>query len=332
MNNHLSEQRSTQPQTTTTVGDESAKLTGVGRTVTEGDVMRVIDEAHWKPKIQIDTNRSFALVISTSGEKEQVLVKSPFLASLFEDVIKRTGMMGMTMGSEGISFPEPYVPLYWCYSHIIQSGSEIEHSSEQDIKDLQSLRYWYERWVLPAHDQTRETIHSGFISFDDLWALFRPGETVYTEDNFQQPELSIVTEVSYEFSDPPTPPQAGPMKASAFCVSSWYQSWDPSRQMFVRELAMKTITSFEGSRRISDLEEYPVRFFAGGDEGQIETLQQRLEHRGRRWKDLFGPSVQHLYHEGPATTESSGIFKNNRMYDDMRYDGQSEVHVRHDTI
>lgn len=332
-----------------TVVDEYVELTGVGRAVTERGVTRVIDEAHWKPHIQPDTNRPFALVVSMKDEKQQLFVKSQFLVSLFEDVIKRTGMMGMTKGSDGISFLEPYVPLYWCYSHIIQSGSETDHPSEQDIKDLQSLRYWYERWVLPSHNQIRETIHSGFISFGDLWALFRPGDIVYTEDDFDQPELSIVTEARYEVAAPPPPPRpprhnrplrhafptpAGlprPLRASSFSVNSWYQSWDPSRKMFVKGLWLTSIMPFDGSRPISDLEAYPVRFFGGGEESKIQTLQRKLEHRGRRWKELFAPSVQHLYHEGPARMESSGIFKNTVMIDDIGYDGQGQRHVRHYT-
>lgn len=345
-NNHPGEQKETGPIDTATSGDESVELTGVGRSVTEGGVTRVIDEAHWKPQIQPDTNRSFALVVSMNAGRQQLFIKSTFLVSLFEDVIKRTGMMGMTKGSEGISFLEPYIPLYWSYSHIIHSGMETKNPSQQDIKDLQSIRYWYERWVLPAHNQIRETIHSGFISFDDLWALYRPGEMLYTQDDFEQPELSIVIEARYEVGhpgpagfpghpgpyDPPFPPQAGlhdPLRASSFSVRSWHQSWDPSRKMFIKTLTLTPMTLFDGSRRISDLGAYPVRFFSGGDESHIETLQQRLEDRGRRWKELFGPSVQHLYHEGPATMEHSGIFKNDAMFDDMGYGGKSETHVGH---
>lgn len=350
--NDHKEQTKVKPMDTATVGDESVELTGIGRTVTEGGVTRVIDEAHWKPHIQPDTNRSFALVVSMNAGRQQLSVKSAFLVSLFEDVIKRTGMMGMTKGSEGISFLEPYVPLYWSYDHIIQSGSEADHPSQQDIKDLQSLRYWYERWVLPAHNQIRETIHSGFIAFSDLWALYRPGEMLYTQDDFEQPGLSIVIEARYEFApmghpgpagphghpgpyDPPLPPQAGlpgPPRASSFSVRSWHQAWEPSRQMFIKSLALTPMMIFDGSRRISDLGAYPVRFFGGGDKSQIGILQQNLENRGRRWKELFGPSVQHLYHEGPATMEHSGIFKNDAMFDDMGYGGQSETHVGHDKV
>lgn len=336
-----------------TDSDESVELTGVGRMVTERGMMRVIDEAHWKPDVQPDADRPFALVVSMNNGKQQLFVKSKFLVSLFEDVIKSTGMMGMTKGSEGISFLEPYVPLYWSYNQIIQSGSEKDIPSQQDIKDLQSLRYWYERWVLPSHNQIRETIQSGFIAFSDLWALFRPGEMVYTEDEFDQPELSIVIETRYEFAamgHHPPPPGAygpngphrplvpphmqaalpGPPKASSFSVRSWRQAWDAPRQMFMKGLTSTYMMPFDGSRRISDLEAFPVRFFDGGEESQIVTLKKRLEHRGRRWKELLGPSVQHLYHEGPATMENSEIFKNNARVDDIGFDEQG--HVSHDKV
>lgn len=330
-----SEQDSTESHDTETIGDEPVELTGVGHVIAERGVMRIIDDAHWKPQVRPDANRSFALLISMIGSKRQLFVKSPFLVLLLEDVIERTGIMGMTKGSEGISILEPYVPLYWSYSHIIHSGSEADHPSQQDIKDLQSLRYWYERWVLPSHNQIRETIHSGVIAFSDLWALFRPGETVYTEDEFEQPELSIVIGTRYEAPSTPTtghtrPHPVGQPKPSSFNMESWYQAWDPLRHAFVKGLTVTSIMPFDGSLRITDLEVYPVRFFGEGDESQIENLDRKLEHRGRRWKELFGPSVQHLYHEGPATIEKSGLFKNRGMYGETSYDRLGKVHVRHD--
>lgn len=338
ISNHTSEQGNTQPHDIAVVSDEPAELTGVGHKVTEGGVTRVIDEAHWEPHVPPDTNHWFALVVSIHEEKQQLSVKSPFLVSLFEHVITRNGMMGMTKGSEGISFPEPYVPLYWCYSHIIKSGLEADHPSQQDIRDLRSLRYWYERWALPAHNRIRQTIESGFIAFEDSWALFPPGEMVYTEDDFEQPELSIVTESNYEFAGAPPPPPhpyraaqgqlPDPSKTPPLSVSSWYQGWDPWRQMFVKWLRLSTIMPFDGSRRITDLKGYPVRFFDEGDQSKIETLQQKLEHRGHRWKGLFGPSVQHLYHEGPAKTEMSGVFKSM----DIGYDGHGKIHVSQHSI
>ncbi|KAI7780369.1 hypothetical protein LA080_016093 [Diaporthe eres] len=235
---HPSEHGETGSLSPSRAGVEGVVLTGVGRAHMNQGVMRVVDEARWNLHSQQDTNHEFATVLSLFGDKNQSLIKSPFLVSLFEDVTKRTGMTGMTKGSEGISFLESYVPLYWCYSEIIQSGANADHSSQQDIQYLQFLRYWYEKWVLSVHNKVRETIHSGFIAFDDIWALFRPGEMVCSQDGFKQPEMSIVTAMRYQYHPmpphgrPPVPPPPG--------------------------AKMTPIERFDGSRLIRDLEIYPL--------------------------------------------------------------------------
>ncbi|KAL1877963.1 hypothetical protein Daus18300_002317 [Diaporthe australafricana] len=291
----------------------------------DGGMMRLIDEAHWKQPPEPASSPEFALVTSNNGGKEQLSIKSPFLLSLFENIIKTNGIMGMTKGSKAISFPEPYVPLYWCYNQIIQSGSDAENLSQQDTKDLQSLRYWYEKWAFVAHNQLRDTIHSGFVTFVDLWALFGRGETLYGLDRFDQVELGKVMDVNYlhnQASHGATPDGRMPMGSvplyNSFVIKLWFQDWDPSRQVLVKKLSQKLITPFDGSRRIIDLGVYPLRFFGGGDQTKIETLHRTLERRGRRWKELVGPSAQHLYHEGPAEvmrTEMGGFSATNALND-----------------
>lgn len=286
--------------------DRTTELTGAGRKIEEGGMTRVIDEAHWNQPLQQSTSGEFALVSSKGNDKSHLSIESPFLVSLFENIIKKIGIMGTTKGSNSISFPEPCVPLYWCYSEIIQSGSDTDCLKQQDTKDLQSLRYWYEKWALPGHIQLRETIRSGFITFDDLWALYRPGETLCGRDKFEQSELSIVVDVQYRSVQmPPSPFREARTphlpSANRFEMEIWFQDWDLSRRVFVQSSAFKYVTNFAGSRHISSLELYPLRLFGGGDETKIQTLQRNLEQRGRRWEELVGPSAQHLYHEGPAT-------------------------------
>lgn len=314
-----SEQGEIASLSTAPVGVKPVVLTGVGHVVEKKGVMRIVDEAHCNLS-RPDTYHKFALVISMLGDRKNLQIRSPFLVSLFEDVANRTGMMGTKKGSAGISFLEPYVPLYWCYSEMIQSGVNRDHPSQQENPDLQSLRYWYEKSVLSGHNQVRETIHSGFIAFEDIWALFRPGEMVYSQDGFEQPELSIVTTTRYH-SQPMHPPGSrppgspgppGPSNASSFLVESWCQDWDPSRQMFSKGAKMTFIERFAGSRLIRDLEMYPIRFFGEGNHDEIETLKRSLEQRGRRWKDLISSSMQHLYHEGPAIEEQSGVLRKDR--------------------
>lgn len=315
---------------------EPVVLTGVGRADMSQGVLRVVDEAHWNLHPRPDTNHDFALVLSIVGDKNNLLISSPFLVSLFDDVASRTGMMGMKKGSDGISFLEPYVPLYWCYSEVIQSGANADHPSQQDMKDLQSLQYWYEKWALPVHEKVRETIHSGFIAFEDIWALFRPGEMVYSKDGFEQPELSIVTATRYHYQPMPPPGlppgplppgQSGPSNASMVIVESWRQDWDPSRQTFSKGAKMASIERFAGSRLIRDLEIYPIRFFGGGNHDEIEILKRNLEQRGRRWKDLISSSIQHLYHEGPAVEEQSGVLRKEVYVDGPVDPGSRYKHV-----
>lgn len=286
------------------------ELTGVVRTFKEDGKDVFVDEAEWQSRYSSNSaTRDKPLLLSrdNSGGKDTLTIKSPFLIALVTKIAPRPDVLGITKRNDALSFPSPYSPLYWYYDKIIASADDSDGLSQQDADDLRALRHWYERWILPEHNKIRNTIKAGYVTFDHLWAVFEPNETVYRLDSFKQPCLRVVAAVAYRVGSG-TPdielismfPGLRPSRRR-FAIETWHQDWDASLRTFKRRTEVMVITSYTGSRRIIDLEAYPLRYFGEGSQSAVDDVRKALEKRGRRWKDLVGSSTNYLVHKGPAT-------------------------------
>ncbi|KAK8047867.1 hypothetical protein PG996_015931, partial [Apiospora saccharicola] len=174
-----------------------------------------------------------------------------------------------------------------------------------DPTSLARLQWWYEKHVLASHVKLKETLKTGWVTFEDLWALFQTGELVYCIDNFKQPRLYVTAATAERNNIPddmdlPPIPLLANLRKRRFIVDLWFIDWDASFQVFKRQKETRKIQSFNGSRRISDLEFYPVRFFDHGDQRSIDDLLTKLRQRGQLWKRLVSEDPVSMYHSGPA--------------------------------
>ncbi|KAK8040995.1 hypothetical protein PG994_014002 [Apiospora phragmitis] len=85
-----------------------------------------------------------------------------------------------------------------------------------------------------------------------------------------------------------------------FIVDLWFVDWDASFQEFKRQKETKKITSFNGSRRVANLEFYPLRYYKQGNQKSIDNLLAELRQRGQLWKTLASDNPVSMYHSGPA--------------------------------
>lgn len=279
-----------------------ATLTGVGIiTKSKNGISGVTDEAFWNQSPTISTPKFALLVYWDLRRKvlQTLTVQSQFLVSIIMKVLPRTDFMGVRKQHAPLSIDWPFSALYWFYDEIIDAASLPEKLKKNDARDLEILRRWYEKNLLSNHVDIRDTIDSGYVTFDVLWALFRPNHTAYTLDDFQQPRIRLVQSTNYDpdnvrarnYASSPAHSRLSPR----FRIMLLHQDWDPSLQVFKIMAEDMFITFFTGSRRITDLLVYPLRYYHAGR----QDLLNNLEARGRRWKSLV-TKPSYMVHKGPA--------------------------------
>ncbi|KAK8001640.1 ATPAse AAA+ type core protein [Apiospora marii] len=287
--------------------DETGELTGIGRRVKKKDgKYHVIDEAKWDP-YPSSGPEGFDIIIDRPKGKDIFTTTSPLLLKAFDAALKKAGYPYITKSDDSIAFKEPFVPLYFSYDKVVAAATaELERSPDAfDPKSLARMQSWYEKHVLASHAKLRETLKTGWVTFEDLWALFQPGELVYCTDNFKQPRLYVIAATAERNNIPdeldlPPLPMLGSLRKRRFIVDLWFVDWDTSFQVFKRYKETRKIQSFNGSRRVTDLEFYPVQFFNDGDQRSIDDLLTKLRQRGQLWKKLASEDPASMYHSGPA--------------------------------
>lgn len=121
----------------------------------------------------------------------------------------------------------------------------------------------YEQATLQAH---AAALREGQINFDNMWTLFPPGSEVIT----------MLFQNSYQIF---TVDQHGPsVDGMGFKLSCWAYDWDG--RALIRSAHDFIVPRFEGKKKVTELQCYPLRFYKYGDEGP-EKLRQQLIERGK---------------------------------------------------
>ena len=130
-------------------------------------------------------------------------------------------------------------------------------------------------------------LEHNMISFDLIWALFKPGSIIYT--------------TTYGDSDQPRAFKLDyATKESHFMKGTWYSIEGKYLETDGKSFGMGNLTvqvpSFQGVRRISSLECYPLQYHKDAD-----NLKTQLIERGKKFAALEG--VHYKYHKGMAYTK-----------------------------
>lgn len=147
------------------------------------------------------------------------------------------------------------------------------------------------RWLDKDFAETKKTLYpmleNNQITYDLLWALFKPNEIAYTStygDNEEGRAFRM------DFST----------KESSFMRGSWYNIEGKYLEYDGKVFGLGTIhaevASFQGVRKISSLECYPLQYHKNPDK-----LREALIERGKKFVQLQGMSYK--YHKGMAYTK-----------------------------
>ncbi|KAK4195605.1 hypothetical protein QBC40DRAFT_352422 [Triangularia verruculosa] len=141
-------------------------------------------------------------------------------------------------------------------------------------------------------------------TFQMLWLLFKPGDTVYVENRGQYSafvvqevgtDKSILSDIKYTYK--------------SYQIALWSLRYDG--RFVGRSSTQMIIPQFDGERQITELKVFPVRFIDKRDGG---TLRSTLEKSGKRWYELL--PGQQVHYRGEFV--------------DRRRDNSNESHSRSD--
>jgi hypothetical protein len=220
------------------------------------------------------------------------------------------------MNGDTIVIKKPHMPFF----HFWDDMCKYAKSSSDPQKDIfAQLEKVAAQWVQPHHDKIRQQIREKVVEFDNLWALFCPGDLILTQDKLDQPLLHMYTaceERGKVGGDSGGPPEvfAMLMMFSAegglkrWCFDGWSISWNPTTREFGRQINCFAIDHFKGVKSIKSLDVYPLKYHDEEDP-EANALTKALEERGYEWKKLVSSKPVSRQHQGPALSTEIGLFE-----------------------
>lgn len=136
------------------------------------------------------------------------------------------------------------------------------------------------------YEETKKTLYplleSGLITFDLLWALYKPNTIAYTTTygNSEEPRAFKVEYASRDSSF---------MRGVWYCIEGRYLEYD-GKSFGMGRLEVD-VDSFNGTRKITSLATYPLKYHK-----QEAALRQQLTERGKKFISLQG--MNYRFHQG----------------------------------
>jgi hypothetical protein len=224
--------------------------------------------------------KSHALIIkhkkNTKGEFgmhiHSISVQSPLLKSVLKQVFHDYPELPFSnFELEQVEFEKPFWPF-------VHRWDEFEKAAHQKA-DIEAVKHAQLLYTIVHEELERDmsrfqdlTDH-GLIDFDHLWALFRPGELILDVSQHGFGVWAHRFTIGHYEEHPGSPP--------VFVLKSQYVDWNG--KYFGIAKCEEIIGHFKGTRSITDLALYPMKFHPSPDQ-----LRTTLVQRGRQFEALQG--------------------------------------------
>lgn len=188
-----------------------------------------------------------------------------------------------------------YLYLEECRAYKVELDNEAESAKKKKDRKAATVKAQHLnvliKYLGKDYAETTKTLYPmlkhNMISFDLLWALFKPNAIAYT--------------TTYGDSDHPRAFKIDyATKESHFMKGTWYNIEGKYLEYDGKSFGMGSLSvqvpSFQGVRRISTLDCYPLSYHKDG-----EQLKTQLIERGKKFVSLEG--VHYKFHKGMAFTK-----------------------------
>jgi hypothetical protein len=190
----------------------------------------------------------------------------------------------------------PYPPLYHYFADM-QQYVENDKSEDRNLEDFQVFEWYHTNHLKELYNAVGSFTGLSNISFEYLWAIFRPGDLVLTRDRLGLPSLHVLTIAELVKKQKDNYQTLAGVTEHELVVKAWSMVWSPSTRSFRRSLWVFVIPQFPGSRAVTSLGVYPLRF---EELATQEKLKGELIARGNTWKKLVSNRATCWHYKGAA--------------------------------
>ena len=277
--------------------------------------LKWVDEVQWEAKRKDSRGTSgkelkFAIKIINSGPpgpgssaptlSQIMIVLSPYIRKVFIKIVKF--YPGVKIRSDSIEMTFPFAPLYH-YFEAMQKFVQNDESEDASREDFEVLEWFHDKYLVSHYNEVRSFISLGNVTFEYLWAIFRPGDLIITRDQLGHRQLHVLAMAEMREKWSTTGFTAVGRTLKMVFVKAWSIVWSPSAQAFRRTLWVFAIPQFVGSKGITSLDVYPLDF---EDIVFQETLKKELIERGKTWKKLVSQRPTCWHYKGAAFDGRAG--------------------------
>lgn len=223
---------------------------------------------------------------------------------------------GVDFTLDSIEMVFPYAPLYHYFTDM-QKYVRNDQSEDCKVEDFQVLEWYHDNHLVDHYNEVRSFIGLSNVSFENLWAIFRPGDLVVTRDHLGLPQLHVLAIAETVKKPQESYRSLRGSKEQDLVVKAWSMVWSPARRTFRRALWAFVIPQFRGSRGVTSLEVYPLGF---DNAVAQKELQEKLIKRGNIWKKLVAgrPTCWHYkgaaFDRGPSPGPSGPPGSSQKLY------------------
>jgi hypothetical protein len=199
-------------------------------------------------------------------ELHSIVIQSPHLKRLLGEVFD--GFGGITTTLKKLVFMSPFYGFYYRWDRF---NELVDQQTEQEplahVKLLQNTLYTELKDEITT---AKDLLDQGVTTFTHLWTLFQPGALVYS---FVEDCDRIYYLLSMEYTTKHL--------HKVFSLNLQYVDWNGLEFGFATTKI--SISDFSGTKSITDLTHYPLKYHSNVDE-----LTTRLRARGRKFQSLRG--------------------------------------------
>jgi hypothetical protein len=201
-------------------------------------------------------------------------ISSPYIR---EHLLRAIGIEfynGVAIGASHTVLDWPFSPLYHHLGDIRADVHNDPNATKTERNDIDALHYFVTEGA-PAklYEDIRSKIAQGFITYDELWALFRPGDLAVVKDPVGNDDIAQIVSVKLERN--PRGSIHGPQYL--WYITLLKIAWKGN--LFRRVSTRWRMDIFTGSRKILDLQICPL-----WSRNDRNSLRDTAIQQGKLWK------------------------------------------------
>ncbi|KAI1127425.1 P-loop containing nucleoside triphosphate hydrolase protein [Nemania abortiva] len=194
---------------------------------------------------------------------DSIVVQSRFLKDLIGDVFH--GYRGIAADLERLVFRSPFHAFYHRWDVLKELVSNRKDEDSDAAAHAQLLYNLLEIELRDKRNELDNLINDGIITYENLWAIFRPGSLVFSiiED---QNRIFFLQDTHY-------------IQDSFMELHVKFIDWDGT-QFGYRSTTLR-VCKFSGTQRITGLDAYPIEFHPSRSD-----VEESVKARGEMFRDM----------------------------------------------